>query len=197
MASTRSSSCGSVSISRKDALACRSESMSRRVRGCSDAAGSTPFSTTFRARTPMNPGRSFYDVIFTALVIGIFDPFVSARMLDRYPQLYSLAQKNVSFTRTVFWLWIGNALSHSLVRVLFFLRAWVDVCKRQSRFCLDFRSCFWGKIIYVGLHELHLNIGNELVSRTERQRSSRNNITRTLRHPVEKCMFVNISRVKR
>lgn len=34
---------------------------------------------------------SFYNVIFTVLpplVIGIFDQYVSARMLDRYPQLY-------------------------------------------------------------------------------------------------------------
>lgn len=64
---------------------------------------------------------SFYNVIFTVLpplVIGVFDQFVSARILDRYPQLYSLGQKNVFFTKTAFWLWIGNALYHSLVSVL-------------------------------------------------------------------------------
>lgn len=63
---------------------------------------------------------SFYNVIFTVLppfVIGIFDQFVSARVLDRYPQLYSLGQKNVFFTKTAFWLWVGNALYHSLVRI--------------------------------------------------------------------------------
>jgi len=63
---------------------------------------------------------SLYNVVFTLLppfVIGIFDQFVSARILDRYPQLYTLGQRNVFFTRTAFWQWIGNALYHSLVRV--------------------------------------------------------------------------------
>ncbi|KAI9455310.1 hypothetical protein HD554DRAFT_2042818 [Boletus coccyginus] len=41
---------------------------------------------------------SFYNVIFTVLpplVIGIFDQFVSARVMDRYPQLYAPGKKNV------------------------------------------------------------------------------------------------------
>ncbi|KAG9081562.1 hypothetical protein FRC06_005505, partial [Ceratobasidium sp. 370] len=49
---------------------------------------------------------SFYNVIFTVLpplVIGIFDQFVSARMLDRYPQLYMLGQQNAFFTPMSFW----------------------------------------------------------------------------------------------
>ena len=61
---------------------------------------------------------SFYNVVFTVLpplVIGVFDQFVSARVLDRYPQLYTLGQKNKFFTKTAFWLWITNALYHSLV----------------------------------------------------------------------------------
>jgi magnesium-transporting ATPase (P-type) len=61
---------------------------------------------------------SFYNVVFTVLppfVIGVFDQFVSARMLDRYPQLYTLGQTNAFFTRTAFWLWVANALYHSLV----------------------------------------------------------------------------------
>jgi phospholipid-transporting ATPase len=39
---------------------------------------------------------SFYNVLFTVLpplVMGIFDQFISARLLDRYPQLYQLGQK--------------------------------------------------------------------------------------------------------
>lgn len=59
-----------------------------------------------------------YNVAFTVLpplVIGVFDQFVSARILDRYPQLYMLGQKNAFFTKTAFWLWVGNALYHSLV----------------------------------------------------------------------------------
>lgn len=61
---------------------------------------------------------SLYNVVFTVLpplVIGVFDQFVSARILDRYPQLYTLGQKNTFFTRTAFWQWVFNALWHSLV----------------------------------------------------------------------------------
>lgn len=61
---------------------------------------------------------SFYNVLFTLLpplVIGVFDQFVSARILDRYPQLYMLGQSNAFFTKTAFWLWVGNALYHSIV----------------------------------------------------------------------------------
>lgn len=61
---------------------------------------------------------SYYNVLFTLLppfVIGVFDQFVSARILDRYPQLYMLGQSNAFFTKTAFWLWIGNALYHSIV----------------------------------------------------------------------------------
>lgn len=61
---------------------------------------------------------SLYNVVFTVLpplVIGIFDQFVSARILDRYPQLYILGQKNEFFTKTAFWMWVGNALYHSIV----------------------------------------------------------------------------------
>ncbi|KAG5350639.1 hypothetical protein C0989_009999 [Termitomyces sp. Mn162] len=62
---------------------------------------------------------SLYNVVFTVLpplVIGIFDQFVSARILDRYPQLYMHGQKNEFFTKTAFWLWVANALYHSIVR---------------------------------------------------------------------------------
>ncbi|KAI9460827.1 phospholipid-transporting ATPase [Boletus coccyginus] len=62
---------------------------------------------------------SFYNVIFTVLpplVMGIFDQFVSAHVLNRYPQLYASGKQECVFTKTAFWLWIGNALYHSLVR---------------------------------------------------------------------------------
>jgi hypothetical protein len=61
---------------------------------------------------------SYYNVIFTILpplVIGIFDQFVSARMLDRYPQLYQLGQQNYFFTPHTFFYWVGNAFYHSVV----------------------------------------------------------------------------------
>ncbi|WVO16102.1 hypothetical protein L204_103768 [Cryptococcus depauperatus] len=65
---------------------------------------------------------SYYNVIFTILpplVIGIFDQFVSARMLDRYPQLYHLGQQNAFFTPVKFFYWIGNALYHSVLLFAF------------------------------------------------------------------------------
>lgn len=61
---------------------------------------------------------SFFNVIFTALppfVLGIFDQFVNARLLDRYPQLYQLSQKGVFFRRHNFWSWVGNGFYHSIL----------------------------------------------------------------------------------
>ncbi|CAO3676123.1 unnamed protein product [Umbelopsis vinacea] len=64
---------------------------------------------------------SCFNVIFTflpPLAIGIFDQFVSARMLDKYPQLYILGQHNEFFNQKKFWGWFANAVFHSLI--LFF-----------------------------------------------------------------------------
>lgn len=61
---------------------------------------------------------SFYNVIFTVLppfAIGMFDQFVSARLLDRYPQLYQLSQKSVFFKMPIFASWILNGFYHSLI----------------------------------------------------------------------------------
>ncbi|KAK4190085.1 hypothetical protein QBC35DRAFT_491285 [Podospora australis] len=61
---------------------------------------------------------SFYNVFYTVLpplVLGILDQFVSARLLDRYPQLYTLGQKNTFFKVSVFASWIANAVYHSLL----------------------------------------------------------------------------------
>lgn len=65
---------------------------------------------------------SCFNVIFTflpPLSIGIFDQFVSARMLDKYPQMYMLGQNNEFFNQKKFWGWFLNAVFHSLI--LFFL----------------------------------------------------------------------------
>ncbi|KAJ8657110.1 hypothetical protein O0I10_007190 [Lichtheimia ornata] len=65
---------------------------------------------------------SCFNVIFTflpPLVIGIFDQFVSARLLDKYPQMYMLGQTNEFFNQRRFWGWFANAVYHSLL--LFFL----------------------------------------------------------------------------
>ncbi|KAF1991080.1 phospholipid-translocating P-type ATPase [Aulographum hederae CBS 113979] len=61
---------------------------------------------------------SFYNIIFTVLppfVLGIFDQFVSARLLDRYPQMYQLSQKGVFFKMHSFFSWILNGFYHSLI----------------------------------------------------------------------------------
>lgn len=61
---------------------------------------------------------SFYNVLFTVLppfVIGIFDQYVSARLLDRYPQLYQLSQKGVFFQMHSFFSWVANGFYHSLI----------------------------------------------------------------------------------
>ncbi|PKX98708.1 aminophospholipid-translocating P4-type ATPase DRS2 [Aspergillus novofumigatus IBT 16806] len=61
---------------------------------------------------------SFYNVFFTVLppfVMGICDQFISARLLDRYPQLYQLGQKGLFFKRHSFWSWIANGFYHSLL----------------------------------------------------------------------------------
>jgi phospholipid-transporting ATPase len=61
---------------------------------------------------------SFYNVFYTVLpplVLGILDQFVSARLLDRYPQLYSLGQQNKFFKIKVFVSWILTAVYHSII----------------------------------------------------------------------------------
>lgn len=49
------------------------------------------------------------------LAIGILDQFVSARLLDRYPQLYGLGQRNSFFSVKIFLGWILTATYHSLI----------------------------------------------------------------------------------
>jgi len=64
---------------------------------------------------------SMYNVFFTVLppfVLGIVDQFISARLLDRYPQLYQLGQKSVFFKMHSFWSWIANGFYHSLLAYL-------------------------------------------------------------------------------
>ncbi|KAF2763443.1 putative phospholipid-transporting ATPase [Pseudovirgaria hyperparasitica] len=61
---------------------------------------------------------SFYNVFFSFLppfALGIFDQFVSARLLDRYPQLYQLTQKGTFFKMHSFWSWMANGFYHSLI----------------------------------------------------------------------------------
>ncbi|KAJ8322920.1 hypothetical protein BDV3_006798 [Batrachochytrium dendrobatidis] len=59
---------------------------------------------------------STYNVVWTILppiAIGVFDQFVSARVLDRYPQMYQLGQRNSFYNHTIFFGWLFNSFVHS------------------------------------------------------------------------------------
>ncbi|KAK9372489.1 uncharacterized protein V1513DRAFT_420030 [Lipomyces chichibuensis] len=61
---------------------------------------------------------TFYNVFFTVappFVLGVFDQFINARLLDRYPQLYQLGQKGTFFNVRSFWAWILNGFYHSII----------------------------------------------------------------------------------
>jgi phospholipid-transporting ATPase len=61
-------------------------------------------------------------VLFTVLppfAIGLFDQFIAARLLDRYPQLYQLGQKGTFFRMHSFWSWVGNGFYHSILAYIF------------------------------------------------------------------------------
>ncbi|KAG6003669.1 aminophospholipid translocase [Claviceps maximensis] len=70
---------------------------------------------------------SFYNVLYTVLpplVLGILDQFISARLLDRYPQLYTMGQTNYFFKLKTFAQWVANAFYHSLVLYVFAALIW-------------------------------------------------------------------------
>jgi len=70
---------------------------------------------------------SFYNVFFTflpPLALGILDQFISARLLDRYPQLYMMGQQNTFFRMRIFAEWIINAIFHSIVIYIFSELIW-------------------------------------------------------------------------
>ncbi|RYP48843.1 hypothetical protein DL768_005351 [Monosporascus sp. mg162] len=75
---------------------------------------------------------SFYNVFFTVLpplVLGILDQFISARLLDRYPQLYTLGQNNQFFRLRNFYSWVANATYHSLLLYYVGEYLWYDDLK--------------------------------------------------------------------
>lgn len=59
-----------------------------------------------------------YNVVFTALppfAIGIFDKVCSAETMLKYPELYKPSQDAQLLNVKVFWVWIVNAVLHSLI----------------------------------------------------------------------------------
>jgi len=95
---------------------------------------------------------TFYNVIFTVLppfAIGIFDQFVSARLLDRYPQLYILGQRGEFFNIRTFWAWIINGFYHSAIgytaSVFFFINDGVQANGFTSGHWV------WGTTLYTAM----------------------------------------------
>ncbi|KAK9899263.1 aminophospholipid-transporting P-type ATPase [Cystobasidium minutum MCA 4210] len=93
---------------------------------------------------------TFYNVIFTVLppvVLGVFDQFVSARMLDRYPEQYQFGQRNAFFNVRVFWQWIGNALYHSIaIYIAVAIIFWDDLILPQGWMAGQW---IWGTTAYI------------------------------------------------
>ncbi|KDR21171.1 putative phospholipid-transporting ATPase IA, partial [Zootermopsis nevadensis] len=59
-----------------------------------------------------------YNVLFTAappLAMGLFDKVCSAETMLKYPALYKPSQNADLFNVKVFWVWILNALGHSIL----------------------------------------------------------------------------------
>ncbi|KAJ3004607.1 hypothetical protein HKX48_001136 [Thoreauomyces humboldtii] len=59
---------------------------------------------------------SSYNVLWAVgqpIALGIFDQYLSARMLDRYPAIYNLGQRSVFYNHRVFFCWILNSFFHS------------------------------------------------------------------------------------
>uniref|UniRef100_A0A915KTV2 P-type ATPase C-terminal domain-containing protein n=1 Tax=Romanomermis culicivorax TaxID=13658 RepID=A0A915KTV2_ROMCU len=60
----------------------------------------------------------FYNVLFTAappLAIGLFDRTASAETMIKYPSLYKLSQNRDAFSVKLFWLYVSNAIYHSIL----------------------------------------------------------------------------------
>ncbi|KAL1605265.1 aminophospholipid translocase [Paraconiothyrium brasiliense] len=92
---------------------------------------------------------TFYNVFFTAappFVMGIFDQFVSARLLDRYPQLYRLSQSGVFFKMHSFWSWVANGFYHSLV--LYFVSQAIVLWDWPQADGLNAGHWVWGTALY-------------------------------------------------
>lgn len=92
---------------------------------------------------------SFYNVFYTVLpplVLGILDQFVSARLLDRYPQLYNLGQQNKFFNIRVFVSWILSAVYHSIILYIGGNLFWIHDGPQNDGFVSG--HWVWGSAMY-------------------------------------------------
>lgn len=89
--------------------------------------------------------QSFYNVIFTVmptLVIGVLDQYVSAAMLERYPQLY----RQSFFSRRQIAEWMGNSVYHSIVAFFFVTYVLYDGIQVHAGY--DTYQWIWGTTLY-------------------------------------------------
>lgn len=95
---------------------------------------------------------SFYNVFFTVLppfAMGIVDQIISARLLDRYPQLYQLGQRSVFFRMHSFWSWVSNGFYHSLIA--FYLSQGIFLDDGPGGNGLNSGHWVWGTSLYTAV----------------------------------------------
>ncbi|XP_064481329.1 probable phospholipid-transporting ATPase IA isoform X3 [Ornithodoros turicata] len=94
-----------------------------------------------------------YNVMFTAappLAIGLFDRTCSAEVMMKYPALYKSSQNAEGFNAKVFWVWIIDAIYHSII--LFWLTMLAmkqDVAWANGR---DGGYLMFGNLVYTPSH---------------------------------------------
>lgn len=92
---------------------------------------------------------TLFNVIFTffpPLALGILDQFISARLLDRYPQLYTMGQRNQFFRKRVFIEWLVNAVYHSIILYIFGELIWAgDLIQGDGKMAGHW---VWGTALY-------------------------------------------------
>jgi phospholipid-transporting ATPase len=92
---------------------------------------------------------TFYNVFYTVLpplALGILDQFISARLLDRYPQLYTLGQRNMFFRVRTFGGWIATAVYHSIILYVGAELFWYDDLKQGDGLIAG--HWVWGTALY-------------------------------------------------
>ena len=61
--------------------------------------------------------------VFQPMAIGVFDQYLTAKMLEKYPKLYHLGHNCEFYNSGTFWAWILNSFFQSLV--MFYGFAWI------------------------------------------------------------------------
>jgi phospholipid-transporting ATPase len=78
--------------------------------------------------------------------LGVLDQFISARLLDRYPQLYGMGQRNEFFRLKVFIEWVLNAIYHSIILYGFSEMIWhADLIQGDGKIAGHW---VWGTALY-------------------------------------------------